>query len=111
MKTSDIQIRDPFIFPNQDENLYYLFGTTDKDCWKGPGAGIHGSDQLIIRWESDETFLRARLILSYETVMVCYITIVNAEFFKMRHQPEIIDAVTRKPTADHVVQATFGHGL
>jgi arabinan endo-1,5-alpha-L-arabinosidase len=49
MKTSDIQIRDPFIFPNQDENLYYLFGTTDKDCWKGPGAGIHGSDQLIIR--------------------------------------------------------------
>jgi hypothetical protein len=35
MKTSDIQIWDPFIFPNQDENLYYLFGTTNEDCLKG----------------------------------------------------------------------------
>ncbi|GAB4579483.1 MAG: glycoside hydrolase family 43 protein [Anaerolineales bacterium] len=40
MKTSEIQIRDPFIFPHQEEKVYYLFGTTDKNCWKGPGQGF-----------------------------------------------------------------------
>ncbi|MCB0204195.1 MAG: family 43 glycosylhydrolase [Caldilineae bacterium] len=40
MNTGDIQIRDPFVFPNQDDSSYYLFGTTDKDCWRGPGQGF-----------------------------------------------------------------------
>lgn len=40
MKTSDIQIRDPFIFPDPAENTYYMFGTTDRNCWKGPGGGF-----------------------------------------------------------------------
>jgi len=40
MKTLDIQIRDPFIFPNLTENIYYMFGTTDQNCWKGPGDGF-----------------------------------------------------------------------
>lgn len=40
MKTSDIQIRDPFIYANQTENAYYMFGTTDRDCWRGPGQGF-----------------------------------------------------------------------
>jgi arabinan endo-1,5-alpha-L-arabinosidase len=40
MKTNEIQIRDPYIFSDQKENIYYLFGTTDKDCWRGPGQGF-----------------------------------------------------------------------
>jgi hypothetical protein len=32
MKTRDIQIRDPFVFPHQAEGEYYLFGTTDINC-------------------------------------------------------------------------------
>jgi arabinan endo-1,5-alpha-L-arabinosidase len=40
MKTHDIQMRDPFIFPNPIEKRYYLFGTTDKNCWEGPGVGF-----------------------------------------------------------------------
>ena len=35
---SEIQIRDPFVLRRGD--LYYLYGTTDPDCWKGPGIGF-----------------------------------------------------------------------
>jgi hypothetical protein len=40
MKTADIQIRDPFVVPEPKENAYYLFGTTDKNCWRGPAEGF-----------------------------------------------------------------------
>lgn len=40
MKIDDIQIRDPFIYTDQQEKAYYLFGTTDRDCWRGPGQGF-----------------------------------------------------------------------
>lgn len=40
MKTNDIHIRDPFIVPEPEEGSYYLFGTTDKNCWKGTGQGF-----------------------------------------------------------------------
>lgn len=40
MKTSDIQIRDPYILPLPDERRYLLFGSTDKDIWSGPGIGF-----------------------------------------------------------------------
>ncbi|MFC1735691.1 glycoside hydrolase family 43 protein [Candidatus Hydrogenedentota bacterium] len=37
---SDIQIRDPFIVAVTKEEQYYMFGTTDADCWKAPGVGF-----------------------------------------------------------------------
>lgn len=40
MKTSEIQIRDPFIYADQQHKKYYMFGTTDHDCWYGPGQGF-----------------------------------------------------------------------
>jgi hypothetical protein len=40
MRISDIQIRDPFVVPEGDR--YYLFGSTDKNIWKGPGTGFDG---------------------------------------------------------------------
>ena len=40
MKTSDIQIRDPYIFVAHNEKTYYMFGTTDQNCWRGPGQGF-----------------------------------------------------------------------
>jgi arabinan endo-1,5-alpha-L-arabinosidase len=40
MKASDIQMRDPFVLPVAGEGRYYLFGTTDPDCWRGPGIGF-----------------------------------------------------------------------
>jgi len=38
MRTNEIQIRDPFIFKH--DGKYYMFGSTDKDIWKGPGTGF-----------------------------------------------------------------------
>lgn len=37
---ADIQIRDPFVLPVASEKAYYLFGTTDKNPWEGPGTGF-----------------------------------------------------------------------
>ena len=36
---ADIQIRDPFVVPVPEEGVYYLFGTTNKDPWRG-GEGF-----------------------------------------------------------------------
>lgn len=33
-KREDVYIRDPFIVPIESENCYYMFGTTDKNCWR-----------------------------------------------------------------------------
>lgn len=40
VKSSEIQIRDPFVLPILEERRYYLFGTTDKNCWEGPANGF-----------------------------------------------------------------------
>lgn len=40
MKTSDIQMRDPFVLPLPAEGRYLLFGSTDKNIWSGPGTGF-----------------------------------------------------------------------
>lgn len=40
MNLAEIQIRDPFIFPHKETKTYYLFGTTDKNAWGGPGTGF-----------------------------------------------------------------------
>ncbi len=49
MKASDIHIRDPFVFPDPQSRKYYLFGTTDEDCWYADGVGFdcYESDDLI----------------------------------------------------------------
>jgi len=38
MHTSEIQIRDPFVLTH--DNKYYMFGSTDKDIWRGAGTGF-----------------------------------------------------------------------
>jgi GH43 family beta-xylosidase len=38
MHISDIQIRDPFVV--QQDDAYYLFGSTDKDIWRGRAMGF-----------------------------------------------------------------------
>lgn len=38
IKREDIQIRDPFVLV--DDNTYYLYGTTDKNCWGDVGTGF-----------------------------------------------------------------------
>lgn len=40
MNTKDIQIRDPFILPVKSEGRYYLYGTTDKNCWGDTATGF-----------------------------------------------------------------------
>ena len=34
----EIQMRDPYVL--RDGEYYYLFGSTDKDIWQGPGVGF-----------------------------------------------------------------------
>lgn len=38
----DIHIRDPFIVPVAEEGRYYLYGTTDLNCWAGKATGFNG---------------------------------------------------------------------
>lgn len=40
MRSNEIRMRDPFVLPVPEEGRYYLFGTTDEDCWRGPGEGF-----------------------------------------------------------------------
>jgi len=46
MHRSEIQIRDPFILKYACQ--YYMYGSTDKDIWRGPGTGfdVYKSDDL-----------------------------------------------------------------
>lgn len=48
-KREDIYIRDPFVVPVQIEEKYYLFGTTDRNCWndeKATGFDFYTSKDL-----------------------------------------------------------------
>ena len=40
MDASEIQVRDPFILPVAETGEYFLFGSTDRDVWHGPGTGF-----------------------------------------------------------------------
>jgi arabinan endo-1,5-alpha-L-arabinosidase len=46
--SQQIQIRDPFVLPVERERKYYLYGTTDPNCWHGPATGFDAyvSDDL-----------------------------------------------------------------
>lgn len=50
LKTSQIQMRDPYIFVQN--GTYYLYGTTDKDCWKGDPDGFNAYKSNDLKnWE------------------------------------------------------------
>ena len=40
LKTKDIHMRDPFVLPVAERGKYYLYGTTDPNCWVGPFIGF-----------------------------------------------------------------------
>jgi len=40
MLKGEIHIRDPFVVPCPTEKIYYLFGSTDENCWGGPATGF-----------------------------------------------------------------------
>lgn len=51
MKTEDIQIRDPFVLPDEQAGVYYLYGSTDRNIWgKGTGFDVYVSRDLL-EWE------------------------------------------------------------
>ncbi|RKP57310.1 glycoside hydrolase [Cohnella endophytica] len=47
-----IQMRDPFVLKREDEDCYYLYGSTDPDIWKSKGIGfdVYRSRDLLA-WE------------------------------------------------------------
>ena len=48
--TSDIQMRDPYVFV--ENGTYYLFGTTDKNCWQGEPEGFNAYKSNDLKhWE------------------------------------------------------------
>ena len=52
MKTSEIQIRDPFVLPQEAEGIYYLFGTTDGNWRDGRGTGFDCCrSHDLLEWE------------------------------------------------------------
>lgn len=52
MTKEDIQMRDPFVFKQESEGFYYLYGSTDPDIWKGKAIGfdVYRSQDLT-NWE------------------------------------------------------------
>lgn len=47
--TPEIQIRDPFLIV--DAGRYWLFGSTDRDIWRGPGTGFDcWSSEDLVTW-------------------------------------------------------------
>lgn len=48
---NDIRVRDPFIVPDHENKIYYLFGTTDPVTCNGAGEGflVYESKDLL-RW-------------------------------------------------------------
>ena len=51
ISNKDIQIRDPFVFPDPAGGKYYLFGSTDKNIWgKGTGFDVYIGEDLE-NWE------------------------------------------------------------
>ena len=45
---TDIRIRDPFFLKQKDE--YYLYGTTDRNTWDGPGVGFDYYKSKDLEW-------------------------------------------------------------
>ncbi|RCW77223.1 glycoside hydrolase family 43 protein [Saliterribacillus persicus] len=51
VQNKDIQLRDPFVYVNESEGKYYLYGSTDKNIWgKGTGFDVYVGDDLE-NWE------------------------------------------------------------
>ena len=52
IKKEHIQLRDPFVIRHDEHNCYYLYGSTDKDIWRGPVTGfdVYRSTDLV-DWE------------------------------------------------------------
>lgn len=52
LKRTEIQIRDPFILTDHKENKYFLYGTTDKNCWGNVAVGFDAySSTDLENWE------------------------------------------------------------
>ncbi|MCL2702614.1 MAG: glycoside hydrolase family 43 protein [Defluviitaleaceae bacterium] len=50
MLVADIQIRDPFILKHG--GLFYMYGSTDKDIWRGNGVGFDVyTGQDLVNWD------------------------------------------------------------
>ena len=68
LRLDQIQMRDPFVLPVEEEGKYYLFGTTDPSCWRGPFYGfdcfvsedLEHWDGPIAAFRPDENFWGTR---------------------------------------------------
>lgn len=48
----DIRLRDPFVLVQRQEELYYLYGSTDLNTWSGPGGGFDAYQSVDLEvWE------------------------------------------------------------
>lgn len=57
LKREEIQIRDPYILAH--EGMYYLYGTTDKNCWSDKGSGFDSyKSSDLENWEGPFTAFR-----------------------------------------------------
>lgn len=57
LKREEIQIRDPYILAH--EGMYYLYGTTDKNCWSDKGTGFDSyKSSDLENWEGPFTAFR-----------------------------------------------------
>lgn len=60
LKNDNIQIRDPFIFPNKVDGKFYMYGSTDKNIWgKGVGFDVYIGEDLE-NWEGPYPVFRPK---------------------------------------------------
>lgn len=54
--TSQIRIRDPFVVPCREKQVYYLFGTTDPEPWNGAGEGFKVYESRDLEYWSEPKY-------------------------------------------------------
>jgi arabinan endo-1,5-alpha-L-arabinosidase len=47
---SEIHLRDPFVYPKKDEQMYYLFGTIGETAWSGSPRGFDVYTSQDLEW-------------------------------------------------------------
>ncbi|KYG33578.1 glycoside hydrolase family 43 protein [Alkalihalobacillus trypoxylicola] len=52
LRSQDIRIRDPFVYVDKSNQIYYLYGTTDENVWSGEAYGFQAyQSKDLENWE------------------------------------------------------------
>ncbi len=106
IKTNDIHIRDPFVVPVMEDKTYYLFGTTDENCLKGPGVGFNCfKSKNLSDWEGPfQTFFPPESFWGKENFWAPEIYCFNSRYYMFASfKAETIRRATHILVSDSII--------